>query len=67
MNSYHLTGAALILAGKLQQYAGRLLGSRTHQILGFDRELRGRTIVSLGAASRAANMGMQPIRIRNRR
>ena len=67
MNSSLFTGAALIIAGKLQQHVGRLIASRTHQILGFDRELRGRTFISLGVASRAANMGMQPIRIRNRR
>ena len=67
MNSYLLTGAAMICAGKLQQCAGRLIGSRKHKILGFDLELRGRAVVAMGTANRAANMGLQQIRIRNRR
>lgn len=67
MNSYLLTGATMICAGKLQQCAGRLIGSRKHRILGFDLELRGRTVATMGAASRAANMGLQQIRIRGRR
>ncbi|MET0961689.1 MAG: hypothetical protein ABWY05_02570 [Noviherbaspirillum sp.] len=67
MNSYLLAGAALIGAGKLQQCVGRIIGSRKQQILGFDRELRGRSAVALGAAQRASDMGLRPVRIRNRR
>lgn len=67
MYSYLLTGATMICAGKLQQYAGWLTGSRKHSILGFDLMLRGRRLVATGPANRAAHMGLQEIRVRNQR
>lgn len=69
MNSTLFTGIAMICAGKLQQGAGWLIGSRKHQILGFDRELRGKTAIALGQADRALRMSQQliPVRIQQRR
>ncbi|WP_194713430.1 hypothetical protein [Noviherbaspirillum soli] len=69
MNSTFFTGIAMICAGKLQQGAGWLIGSRKHQILGFDRELRGKTTIALSQADRALRMSQQlvPVRIRQQR
>lgn len=69
MNSTLFTGIAMICAGKLQQGAGWLIGSRKHQILGFDRELRGKTAIALSQADRALRMSQQliPVRIQQRR
>ena len=69
MNSTLLTGIAMICAGKLQQLAGWLTNSRSHQILGFDRELRGKTTIALSQADRALRMSRQmiPVRIQQQR
>lgn len=69
MNGTLFTGIAMICAGKLQQGAGWLIGSRNHQILGFDRELRGKTMIALGQADRTLHMSRQlaPIRVQPRR
>jgi hypothetical protein len=69
MNSTLFTGIAMICAGKLQQGAGWLIGSRKHQILGFDRELCGKTAVALSQADHALRMSPQliPVRIQQRR
>jgi hypothetical protein len=69
MNSTFFTGIAMICAGKLQQAAGWMIGSRNHQILGFDRELRGKTTIALGQADRALRMSQQliPVRIQQQR
>ena len=69
MNSTLFTGIAMICAGKLQRGAGWLIGSRKHQILGFDRELRGKTAIALGQADRALRMSQQliPLRIQHQR
>jgi hypothetical protein len=69
MNSTLFTGIAMICAGKLQQGAGWLIGSRKHQILGFDLELRGKTVIALGQADRTLRMSQQlvPVRIQRRR
>lgn len=69
MNSTLFTGIAMICAGKLQRGAGWLIGSRKHQILGFDRELRGKTVIALGHADNALQGEQQliPVRIQQRR
>jgi len=69
MNNTLFTGIAMICAGKLQQGAGWLIGSRKHQILGFDLELRGKTVIALGQADRTLRMSQQlvPVRIQRRR
>ena len=69
MNSTLFTGIAMICAGKLQRAAGWLTGSRKHQILGFDRELRGKTAIALSQADGTLRMSQQliPVRIQQRR
>lgn len=65
MNSTLFTGIAMICAGKLQRGAGWLIGSRKHQILGFDRELRGKTTIALSQADHAQRL--IPVRIQQQR
>lgn len=69
MNSTLFTGIAMICAGKLQRGAGWLIGSRKHQILGFDRELRGKTTIALSQADSALHRSQQliPMRIQQKR
>jgi hypothetical protein len=67
MNDYLWTGINLICTGKLQQCVGWLINSRKHQILGFDREMRGKTQIALGQRDRLDGMSRQPVRIRNKR
>jgi hypothetical protein len=69
MNSTFFTGIAMICAGKLQRGVGWLVGSRKHQILGFDQELRGKTAIALSQADRTLRMSQQliPVRIQQRR
>jgi uncharacterized protein YjbJ (UPF0337 family) len=67
MNSTLWTGITLICAGKLQQGLGWLTGSRKHQILGFDQELRGKTMIALGQADRVLQMVRQPVHTRGNR
>ncbi len=64
MNNTLWTGITLICAGKLQQCLGWLTGSRKHQILGFDQELRGKAMIALGQADRVLQMARQPVRAR---
>lgn len=66
MNSTLFTGIAMICAGKLQQAAGWIIGSRKHQILGFDQELRGRATVA-GAGSQRTPHQLVPVRVQRRR
>nr|WP_217343920.1 hypothetical protein [Noviherbaspirillum sp. L7-7A]MBV0878009.1 hypothetical protein [Noviherbaspirillum sp. L7-7A] len=65
MNSTLFTGIAMICAGKLQRGAGWLIGSRNHQILGFDLELRGRTAIASSQADRTQQL--IPVRIQQKR
>jgi len=68
MNGYLWTGISLICTGKLQQWAGWLINSRKHQILGFDRELRGKTQIALSqSGDHVHGMSRQAVRIRNKR
>jgi hypothetical protein len=67
MNGYLWSGINLVCTGKLQQWIGWLIKSRKHQILGFDREMRGKTQIALGQRYHVHGMSRQPVRIRNKR
>lgn len=55
MKTYVWAGIGMIFAGKLQQWMGCAIASRRHQILGFDREIRGKAHIALGDADLLVN------------
>ncbi|MES2950851.1 MAG: CsbD family protein [Pseudomonadota bacterium] len=54
MNTNQLHGSFRNLAGKIQEQAGRLLGSRTQELRGLQRQVLGRAETKLGNFQAAA-------------
>jgi hypothetical protein len=52
MKPYFWSGVGMICAGKAQQWLGYAVSSRKQQLLGFDREIRGKARIALGDADR---------------
>ena len=50
MNKHQITGAAKDLAGKVQQEAGKLLGSMVQETKGIQKQVMGKTEMLLGDA-----------------
>ncbi|MGE5823531.1 MAG: CsbD family protein [Bacteroidota bacterium] len=53
MNKNQIKGAARDIAGKVQQKAGKLVGSRKQQVKGLEKQISGKLQKAVGDTSEA--------------
>ncbi len=62
MNKNQVKGAARDVAGKLQQQAGKLVGSRKQQVKGLEKQISGKLQKGVGDATEAIEDIVKPRR-----
>jgi uncharacterized protein YjbJ (UPF0337 family) len=62
VNKNQVKGAAKDIAGKLQQQAGKLVGSRKQQVKGLEKQISGKLRKGVGDATEAIEDIVKPRR-----
>jgi uncharacterized protein YjbJ (UPF0337 family) len=62
MNKNQMKGTARDIAGKLQQQAGKLVGSRKQQVKGLGKQVSGKLQKGVGDATEAIDEIVKPRR-----